>query len=51
MDLNNHINLFMFNNLAERVGFESAKKRSFNELQVSGWQISREAVQVRANGM
>jgi len=32
MHLRNNINLFIFNNLAERVGFESVTKRSFKNI-------------------
>jgi len=33
MDLVNHCTLFIFNNLAERVGFENKVQRTFNNMQ------------------
>ena len=33
MDLKDHINLFIFNKLAERVGFENTVQRKFNNMQ------------------
>ena len=36
MDSDNHINLFIVNNLAERVGFENTSKRSINNMQSTG---------------
>ena len=37
----NHSNLLIIKDLAERVGFESALKRIFNNLQSSGRHIKR----------
>jgi hypothetical protein len=38
MDSKNHINLFILNNLAERVGFEPADKRQTKDIAEHGQQ-------------
>jgi len=51
MYLKNQFNLFIFNKLAERVGFEFSRKRSFNNIERTAGTVKRwKAVVSSANG-
>ena len=51
MNLKNHSKLFSFNNLAERVGFEFTRKRSFNNIERTAGSVKQwKTVVSSANG-
>lgn len=51
MDFENRSNCFLFNNMAERVGFEFTLKRSFNNIERTAGNVKQsKAVVSSANG-
>jgi hypothetical protein len=51
LDFKNHINLFIFNSLAERMRFEFTRKRSFNNIERTAGTVKQwKAVVGSANG-